>query len=75
MDMEGRASPLLPPRPLAGRGGRRRSATADGVGGLRLLRPRNQADDAGSVLAAPPTPSPSPPLASLAGGGERRQLA
>src|SRR5712672_2511236 len=27
-----------------------------------------------SVLAAPPTPNPSPPLASLAGGGEPRCL-
>src|SRR5690348_6672128 len=30
------------------------------------------ADDARSEQAAPPTPGPSPPLASLAGGGEQR---
>src|SRR3977135_1381714 len=50
----------LPSRPLAGRVGRVSEANADGVGGLHLLRTRG----------APP--DPSPPLASLAGGGEQR---
>src|SRR6185312_15374873 len=53
---------LLPSRPLAGRVGRRRVATGDGAGGLRLLR----------ACGRPPPPDPSPPLASLAGGGERQ---
>jgi len=46
-------------------------ANADGVGGLRLLR-AGEAKDASCILVAPPTPGPSPPLASLAGGGEKR---
>jgi hypothetical protein len=75
MGPQGRALPLLPSRPLAGRVGRVSEANADGVGGLRLLRAYNEAKDACSLLVAPPTPDPSPPLASLAGGGERRQLA
>src|SRR5580704_7668362 len=29
---------------------------------------------ANSEQAAPPTPNPSPPLASLAGGGERKEM-
>src|SRR6266852_5567825 len=52
-------APPLPSRPLAGRVDRVSAANAVGVGGLNLLR-------AGGA----PTPNPSPPLASLAGGGE-----
>src|SRR6266852_45351 len=53
---ETRASPSF----VAGRVDRVSAANAGGVGGLRLLRARGA-----------PTPDPSPPLASLAGGGER----
>src|SRR5262245_23824924 len=63
------AARLLPSRPLAGRVGRVSEANADGVGGLRLLRACD-ARNAGFVLVAPPTPGPSPPRASRAGGGE-----
>jgi hypothetical protein len=62
----------LPSRPLAGRVGRVSEANADGVGGLPLLRSCD-AKNACSEQAAPPTLDPSPPLASLAGGGEKRR--
>jgi hypothetical protein len=75
MRRQGRASPLPPSRPLAGRVGCVSEANADGVGGLRLLLPCNDANNASFLLVAPPTPDPSPPRAARAGGGERRQLA
>ena len=53
------ASSPLPPRALA------RGGEGSGVGGL-------SAGTAGSEFAElPPTPDPSPPLAALAGGGEK----
>ena len=58
----GAALLFLPSRPLAGRVDRVSEANAVGVGGLHLRRSSRQ----------PPTPNPSPPRASRAGGGERR---
>jgi hypothetical protein len=68
---ETRASPGF----LAGRVDRVSGANAGGVGGLHVLRPCGEANNACSVLAAPPTPNPFPPRAARAGGGERRRSA
>jgi len=56
IECETRAGPGF----VAGRVDRVSEANAGGVGGLHLLL----------ALWPPPTPNPSPPLASLAGGGE-----
>src|SRR5580658_4331494 len=63
---------VLPSRPLAGRVERGGEAAERGVGGLRLLGICGERQNACSEQAAPPTPNPSPPLASLAGGGEQK---
>src|SRR5580658_3800774 len=65
---------LLPSRPLAGRVEQRSEAAERGVGGLRLLGICGGRQNACSEQAAPPTPNPSPPLASLAGGGEQKEM-
>jgi len=53
--------PLSPPQPLGGGG--RSGGEGSGVGGLSTHA------TASEFAEAPPTPAPSPPLASLAGGG------
>src|SRR5690348_10093787 len=66
------AQPLASPsRPLAGRVERRSEAAERGVGGLHLLCAGNRRNTPAPCLRPPPTPNPSPPLASLAGGGEQ----
>src|SRR5262249_57028971 len=60
----------LPSRPLAGRVGRRRVATADGVGGLRLLRVCGWRTTLAPSKRRPPPPTPPPhPPRSRGGGG------
>src|SRR5580704_18043610 len=62
---------LLPSRPLAGRVERAAKLRVRGGGTTLAPSQRIGALIACSAQAAPPTPDPSPPLASLAGGGEQ----
>ena len=64
---------LLPSRPLAGRVGCRRIATADGVGGLRLLRICK--DTLTHLRSTRGAPTPTPPRHALRARGEGRRRA
>src|SRR5690349_21757661 len=61
--------------PPVGGEGRPRERSERGRGGGATLAPSMVVENVSCMeQAAPPTPDPSPPLASLAGGGEKRRV-